>query len=153
MTIEIGAGEYAAGCRWDLGQQLALEFTTAGNFQLREIGTNAILWETATKGEKLAMQRDGNLVIYAPGAKPVWSSGTDGNPAAVLRASEEGELMISSSDGKPLWQAGPARSQNLAPQEASAAGELQPPEESRATAAEEYQRFIESLSPRVRSHD
>lgn len=156
MTVDIRAGEYAAGSRWDLGQDLALEFTPAGNLQLRDVKTNVVVWETATKGEKLVMQGDGNLVIYAPGAKPVWSSGSDGNPAAVLRASEEGQLIITTSDSRSLWEAGPAGSKNLPPQDVSAGGASQPPrktsDHSQTTSAEEYQKFIDSLSPTVRSH-
>jgi hypothetical protein len=41
--------------------------------------TSAVLWSTNTWGHPnswLVVQDDGNLVLYAPGPTPLWSSGT-----------------------------------------------------------------------------
>lgn len=99
------AAEFPRGCVWFLGQKFVLRFTHEGNLELRESGNNALVWETRSKGEKLVMQGDGNLVVYDGGAKPAWSSGTGGNPGAFFRASEEGSIRITTSDGKRLWSA------------------------------------------------
>ncbi|GAA1672398.1 hypothetical protein GCM10009733_081960 [Nonomuraea maheshkhaliensis] len=50
------------------------------------------------------MQKEGNLVIYGPGDKPLWSTATAGNPGAyLLLPKESGNLVICSRDNRPLW--------------------------------------------------
>ncbi|XVV10013.1 endonuclease/exonuclease/phosphatase family protein [Actinoplanes sp. CA-131856] len=45
-------------------------------------------------GSVLAMQRDGNLVLRAPGNIPTWSSETDGNPGTVLQIQDDAGVML-----------------------------------------------------------
>ena len=51
----------------------------------------------------LAMQGDGNLVMYDAAGKPTWSTGTQGNPAARFAVQGDGNLVVYSSAGKALW--------------------------------------------------
>ena len=60
---------------------------------------------TATGSHRLAMQADGNLVLYA-GAVTVWSTATAGNPGARLRMAAAGELAVTSGTGATLWTNG-----------------------------------------------
>jgi hypothetical protein len=57
-------------------------------------------------GDTLAMQDDGNLVLYAPGQTPVWASNTHGNNGAWLSMQADGNLVVVAPDGEPLWTSG-----------------------------------------------
>ena len=55
------------------------------------------LWHTHTYGSStgfVAMQSDGNLVIYNGSGAPIWSSGTSGNAGAYLVVQSDGNLVI-----------------------------------------------------------
>lgn len=53
----------------------------------------------------LAMQTDGNLVLYAPGGHVRWQSDTDGNPGAFARFQTDGNLVVYNASSQPLWHA------------------------------------------------
>ena len=54
----------------------------------------------------LAMQNDGNLVLYSE-RSALWASGTDGNPGAFLTLQNDGNLVVYKSDrATPLWATG-----------------------------------------------
>ncbi|GIG29758.1 hypothetical protein [Cellulomonas marina] len=58
---------------------------------------------------ELAMQTDGNLVLYvkAAGAElALWSSGTEGHPGARLVQQGDGNAVVYTADGRALWQSG-----------------------------------------------
>ncbi|WP_244105836.1 peptidase S53 [Burkholderia ambifaria] len=59
---------------------------------------------SASGNHRLAMQDDGNLVLYntANGAA-VWNSGTNGNAGAYAVFQTDGNFVIYSVSGKPLW--------------------------------------------------
>lgn len=57
------------------------------------------------------MQHDGNFVVYAPGHKATWNSGTFGNDGAYLSMQSDGNLIVYSAGGKALWSSGTAPSQ------------------------------------------
>jgi hypothetical protein len=57
---------------------------------------------------KLVMQSDGNLVLYALGSDPVWSSKTYGSPAAFADFQADGNLVIYDLTSKPIWSTGTA---------------------------------------------
>lgn len=50
----------------------------------------------------LNIQNDGNLVMYR-GGKPTWSTGTHGNPNAVLVMQMDGNLVIYNQNNSPIW--------------------------------------------------
>jgi hypothetical protein len=54
----------------------------------------------------LAFQADGNLVAYGPNYRPLWSSGTYGNPGAVFTFQPDGNAVIYAANGAVLWHAG-----------------------------------------------
>jgi outer membrane protein assembly factor BamB len=106
-NIELAAGEFRPDYRWTVTGKYVLHFTATGNLVLRNEEAGRVIWESATSGAaKLAMQEDGNLVVYAEGDKPLWSSGTFGNPGSVLAVQVDGNLVIYSRERKPLWASG-----------------------------------------------
>jgi len=56
----------------------------------------------------LAMQGDGNLVVYGLDSRPLWNTGTWNNPGAKLIMQGDGNLVIYSTAGKAIWSAGSA---------------------------------------------
>jgi hypothetical protein len=103
-VVVVKAGEFKPGHQWTAGK-FSLCFSGVGNLELRDAPSARVLWQSGTSGAtKLAMQEDGNLVIYA-GYMPLWASGTEGNPNATLRFSANGNLVICSANGKLLWDA------------------------------------------------
>ncbi|MFL5238162.1 MAG: hypothetical protein ACJ8EL_11265 [Rhizomicrobium sp.] len=100
--------EFAQDSAWSLGACFSLRFTKTGNLELWDVPAQRLLWESGTEGDILAMQLDGNLVVYGKNREPLWASDTAGNLNAVLAASDEGRLTILSADrGTTLWQAPP----------------------------------------------
>jgi hypothetical protein len=63
-------------------------------------------WQSHTAGRgvncTLAMQTDGNLVIYN-GTTPVWASGTYGRPGAYLVAQWDGNMVMYPPNGAAMW--------------------------------------------------
>ncbi len=119
-TLQFRAIEFLPGSRWNLGKLYELQFSGDGNFVLSNNQTGKILWESATQGELLAMQADGNLVIYDSQGIPVWNSGTAGSTGAFLQARDDGTVEIASTEGSVLWRV---------PERSDAGPELPPPEE------------------------
>jgi len=102
--VVIKAGEFRPGHEWT-ARKFSLRFSDTGNLELRYTSSGLLLWQSRTSGAtRLAMQEDGNLVIYER-YKPLWASGTDGNPMATLRFSPNGNIVICSASGKLLWDA------------------------------------------------
>ena len=68
--------------------------------------TGEVAWESGTTGTGtpmiVAMQYDGNLVMYAEGWQPVWSTGTAGHPGAWLQLAND-ELVLRDPEGVALW--------------------------------------------------
>lgn len=62
----------------------------------------------ATNGQYYLMMRaDGNLVVIGNGSeRPLWSSGTAGNPGASFRLQSDDNAVVRSKDGKALWSSG-----------------------------------------------
>jgi hypothetical protein len=101
--VAVNAGEFKPGHKWIAGK-FSLLFSTVGNLELRDTPSGRPIWQSDTSGAtKLAMQEDGNLVVYAAGDKPLWASGTNGNPLATLRFQQDGNIVIYSATGKSLW--------------------------------------------------
>jgi hypothetical protein len=101
--VAVSAGEFRLGHQWIAGK-FSLLFSAVGNLELRDTPSGRLIWQSGTSGAaKLAMQEDGNLVVYAAGDKPLWASGTNGNPLATLRFQQDGNIVIYSATGKSLW--------------------------------------------------
>ena len=97
---------FNVGMHWRAPSGYTLHFTREGNLELRS-PVGAKLWESRTAGRgagKLAMQADGNLVIYDRAlAKALWSTNTNGHRGAFLAVQEDGNVVIYAPDRKPLW--------------------------------------------------
>ncbi len=69
---------------------------------------STFIWGSGSYGTQanfLAMQTDGNLVLYGPNYSVVWMSGTSGHPGAYLSLQNDGNLVI--YDGStPVWSTG-----------------------------------------------
>ncbi len=77
-----------------------------GDGNLVLYGAGGAVWGSATAGtgaDRVAMQNDGNLVIYA-GSRPAWSSGTM-FPGARLVTQDNTDVVVWSGD-RPLWATG-----------------------------------------------
>jgi hypothetical protein len=61
----------------------------------------------------LAMQNDGNLVIYNYQGNPVWGSGTQGHAGDFLAVQPDGNVVIYSSSGNALWSTRSAGQGNI----------------------------------------
>ena len=105
--LEIRTAEFRPVTQWKTPTGYALEFTTEGNLELRDPRGN-LVWESQTGGkgaDMLAMQADGNLVIYRE-TTPVWATNTERNPDAVLVMLDSGDIQVWAPDGRRLWSAG-----------------------------------------------
>jgi hypothetical protein len=91
------------GQSWSTNR-LRLTVTAGGNLILRDQGRT--VWQTGTNnGVKLVMQNDGHLVLYDAGNGTAFSSGTAGNPGAVLILRADGNMVIALK-GRILFQTG-----------------------------------------------
>ncbi len=91
------------GQSWSTNR-LRLTVTGGGDLVLQDQGRT--VWRTGTtSGVKLVMQNDGHLVLYDAGNGTAWSSGTAGNPGAVLILRADGNMVIS-LNGRILFQTG-----------------------------------------------
>jgi hypothetical protein len=96
--------EFGVGAHWRAPSGYTLLFTGEGNLELRSpVGSK--LWESRTQGAgKLAMQADGNLVIYdRSSARALWATNTSGHHGAFLALQEDGNVVIYTPDRKPVW--------------------------------------------------
>jgi hypothetical protein len=64
--------------------------------------------KTANGKYRLAFQTDGNVVLYS-NSKALWSSQTNGKPAAYLAMQGDGNLVIYDTSYRPLWASGTDR--------------------------------------------
>jgi hypothetical protein len=113
-SIPVPCGTLATGQALAAGQSLAscngdyaLAMQGDGNLVLYQNGT--ALWASNTGGsatDKAAMQGDGNLVLYTSSGSAVWNSRTNGNNGADLVVQNDGNAVIYSSSGKALWDTG-----------------------------------------------
>lgn len=105
-----GCGRLDAGASLAPGQskmscdgRFTFVHQTDGNVVLYQGSTP--LWATATHGKStgsLAMQGDGNLVLYTPSGAPLWASGTHGRPGAFLALQNDGNAVIYQGS-TPRW--------------------------------------------------
>ena len=97
--------EFRCDTSWAVGLHYRLWFNPSGNLQLWNVRNKGVVWESGTRGDRLAMQADGNLTIYDAAGDCVWASDTTGNHGAYLAAQDDGNLVIYAADQRrPLWQ-------------------------------------------------
>jgi GH25 family lysozyme M1 (1,4-beta-N-acetylmuramidase) len=95
-------GESHASC----GGRFTFVHQTDGNVVLYDNSVHQAMWATHTNGRStsvLAMQEDGNLVLYAPGGHAIWASGTNGKEGAYLVVQDDGNTVIYAPGHSPIW--------------------------------------------------
>jgi hypothetical protein len=103
-ALRFQAIEFRRNARWTLGTDYILLFSATGNLEIRSAAQGTLVWETETTGDRLVMQEDGNLVIYAADGEPIWASNSWGHRNAVLLARDDASLEIVSEDGEVVWR-------------------------------------------------
>ncbi|MFD7908637.1 glycosyl hydrolase family 18 protein [Kitasatospora sp. NPDC059722] len=72
-----------------------LAMQTDGNLVMYAPGGGvAQTWDTVGRGDHLAMQTDGNLVLYGTGGAMLWTTSTSGSPGAYLKIQDDGNLVV-----------------------------------------------------------
>jgi uncharacterized protein YkwD len=90
----LGAGGWISGAQYTTYMQ--------GDGNLVEYGNGRALWASNTSGNPgafLAMQNDGNLVVYSRTSAPLWSSHTYGHGPSTLIMQGDGNLVVYSTSG------------------------------------------------------
>lgn len=97
---------FKRGYFWQSCRGYKFIFQTDGNLVVYNPGNRAI-WQSGTlrKARKLIWQTDGNLVLYNRKNRPIWSSKTPGRGARLV-IQGDGNVVIYSSRNKPLWTTG-----------------------------------------------
>ena len=102
-AIEPGHG-LSRGQSWSsCDGRFQLAMQTDGNLVLYSFGVP--LWATGTNGaggDVAVMQGDGNFVLYDDHSQPLWASGTDGHGGAFLALQDDGNMVVYAG-GQPLW--------------------------------------------------
>ncbi|HEX3947220.1 MAG TPA: hypothetical protein VHW47_05920 [Acidimicrobiales bacterium] len=107
---DAGAGAATTGPVTQCGPGISPNVLSAG----RQLGPGGCLFDPSGSYE-LAMQTDGNLVVYfsyGGAASPLWDSGTEGNSGADAVVQTDGNLVVYSAAGTALWSSGTAGTPN-----------------------------------------
>lgn len=98
---ELGSG----GTLYSNNGCFALKLQQDGNLVL--FNSNQPLWSSGTEGrsvQRLWMQPDGNLVMYAYNGQPIWASQTVGRDGSRLVVQNDGNAVIyAPSSNRPVW--------------------------------------------------
>jgi len=84
-----------------------LALQTDGNLVL--YSTNRVLWSSGTLGQSasyLSMQTDGNLVLYDTNNHALWNTPTFGKGSSKLVIQQDGNLVIYTGSGQASWSSG-----------------------------------------------
>ena len=104
----------SGACLQSLNKRFMLVMQTAGNlvqYDLSYSPAHAIFYNSTTgvAGSYLAMQGDGNLVIYTPSGTATWSTGTPtGSGNYMLQVQDPGNLVIY----RDIWETGTSQAAN-----------------------------------------
>jgi hypothetical protein len=99
-----GEGLVAGQSETSCDGRFSLAMQTDGNLVLYEEGH--ALWATGTNGKLgyfMVMQGDGNFVLYDIHDKPLWASGTNGHDGSTLAVQDDGNLVVYEPGGHPAW--------------------------------------------------
>jgi hypothetical protein len=86
---------------------LTLVYQSDGNLVLYQNGGGAPPWASCTAGHSpgfVAMQGDGNFVVYDADGHSPFSTRTDRHPGATLTVGREGRAEVVGSGGETLWR-------------------------------------------------
>ena len=104
----------SGACLQSLNKRFMLVMQTAGNlvqYDLSYSPAHAIFYNSTTgvAGSYLAMQGDGNLVIYTPSGTATWSTGTPtGSGNYMLQVQDPGNLVVY----RDIWETGTSQAAN-----------------------------------------
>jgi hypothetical protein len=87
--------------------QYRLAMQTDGNLVI--YSSKGAIWASGTGGKNVKdvdMQTDGNLVIYNTSGKPLWYSATSGKGPSTLHMQADGNLVLYDGDGHATWASG-----------------------------------------------
>ncbi len=114
--LSMAADTLAVGQRLQLNQYLESNngkyrfyLQSDGNLVLRDWATRNALWASDTHGQNgsyLAMQSDGNLVLYTAARTSVWSSKTHRTAARKLVLQDDANLVLYTDAGQAVWATG-----------------------------------------------
>lgn len=93
--------------RWSCDGRFFFVHQGDGNVVL--YGDGRALWSTGTAGRatsSLAMQGDGNLVLYATDGRALWNTRTNGQTTAALIIRDDGNAVVYGPNWRQLWQSG-----------------------------------------------
>ena len=100
---------FAPGSFWETNEGYMLRFDRQGNLTFGVPSEGKLIWESKTDGKgshKLAIQTDGNVVIYDSKDKPIWATETGGHSGAYLGINKDkGTLAVYDSNGESVWTA------------------------------------------------
>lgn len=106
-TIDANRG-LSAGQSFDsCDGRFSLAMQTDGNLVLYGLGRP--LWWTGTNGSDgfaAVLQGDGNFVLYGKQSNPLWDSRTYGNGGARLVVQDDGNLVVYAPNSQALWASG-----------------------------------------------
>lgn len=93
----------SGGTRSSPDGRFLLAMQADGNLVLYQ-GTTP-LWATGTSGSSYyaQLQADGNFVVYTASDVPVWASGSSGNPGSYLSIQNDGNMNILNQTGQAVW--------------------------------------------------
>ncbi|HEY4117565.1 MAG TPA: glycoside hydrolase domain-containing protein [Byssovorax sp.] len=106
-AIEPGQGLVAGQSFSSCDGRFALAMQTDGNLVVYHGGQ--ALWSTGsngTDGYAAIMQGDGNFVLYGAHSNPIWASGTNGSSGARLVMQDDGNLVVYGPGNNALWASG-----------------------------------------------
>ena len=120
--IEPGHGLHPGTSWTSCDGRFTLAMQTDGNLVLYSLGVP--MWATGTNGrggDVAVMQGDGNFVLYDGHSHPLFATGTNGHPGAWLALQDDGNAVVYQS-GHPLWASNTAG----LPAKPTACGAIQP---------------------------
>ncbi|HVY46673.1 MAG TPA: phage tail tip lysozyme, partial [Minicystis sp.] len=106
-TIEPGQGLVAGTSFASCDGRFTLAMQTDGNLVVYRGGS--AMWATGTNGRGgyvAVMQGDGNFVVYGKHSDALWDSHTNGSAGARLVMQDDGNLVVYASNGAALWASG-----------------------------------------------
>lgn len=104
-----------SGGSLSLGQYVTSRPTNSYYFQMEYNGSlvtkasnSDVIRNFGQGGDFVAMQGDGNLVMYKNPGMALWNSQTQGNPGSYASILDDGDLVVFNSSNRKIWSTGPA---------------------------------------------
>lgn len=91
--------------KWKSGNcRTSLDLQQDGNLVVYRDGIAKWQAEGAwPNGRRVAMEADGNFVLYGEDNRKIWESKTLGNPGSFLAVQDDGNVVIYKPGGIPIW--------------------------------------------------